>query len=277
MIFKATVKFFGRLRVWGPGLSAWLFAAALVAASPSVHATDYQRAVYDPMHFKPGIDQATNAQCLACHAEVLKPSVREQSPAGVLSATAKAWYQQTSVYAGAQDTFHRRHLETPLAKQLMALRCTTCHQGHDPRDKNPMSSATSQRSGGFTLRKSVVPEQTCLKCHGQMNYTVMGLPEPWPKSKDAFQGNCLLCHAAIRTTRHQVNYLQAAAIEEAGAKNGDSCYGCHGGRAWYRIVYPYTRHAWPGMAPDTPDWAKGRPTQTDARFVEGMAKTGGVQ
>lgn len=277
MNLRAIPSLFGRVRIWGLGLPALLIAAALIAAPSSVPANDYQRAVYDPIHFKPGIDQATNAQCLACHAEVLKPSVRQHSPAGVQAAAAKAWYQQTSVYSGAQDTFHRRHLETPLAQQLMALRCTTCHQGHDPRDENPMSSATAQRSGGFSLRKSVVPEQTCLKCHGQMNYTAMGLPEPWPKSKEAFQGNCLLCHAAIRTTRHQVNYLQAAAIEEAGAKSGDSCYGCHGGRAWYRITYPYTRHAWPGMAPDVPDWAKGRPTQTDERFLEGMAKTGGVQ
>jgi nitrate/TMAO reductase-like tetraheme cytochrome c subunit len=235
---------------------------------------DYQRSVYDPIHFKPAIDQATNAQCLACHAEVLKPSVRAESPAGVKAATAKAWYQQVPVYSGAQDTFHRRHLETPMAKELMQLRCTTCHQGHDPRDENPGSSATSQRVGGFTLRKVVVPEQTCLKCHGQMNHTVMGLPQPWAESKDMFQNNCLLCHVAIRTTRHQVNYLNAAAIEEAGKKSGDSCHGCHGGRAWYRIPFPYARNPWPGMAPEVPDWAKGRPTRSEARFLAEGASQG---
>lgn len=235
---------------------------------------DYQRAVHDPIHFKPAIDQATNTQCLACHAEVLQPSVRAESPAGLKAATAKAWYQQTALYSGEQDTFHRRHLETPLARELMQLRCTTCHQGHDPRDENPGSSATSQRSGGFTLRKSVVPEQTCLKCHGPMNHSIMGLPQPWAQSRAMFQNNCLMCHAAIRTTRHQVNYLHAGAIEEAGRKSGDSCYGCHGGRAWYRIPYPYARNAWPGMAPEVPDWAKGRPTRSESRFLVGAATPG---
>jgi nitrate/TMAO reductase-like tetraheme cytochrome c subunit len=263
--------------VKGVGLSALLLASTLAVAQAGGHKADYQRAVYDPIHFKPAIEKATNAQCLACHAEVLKPSVREQSPAGLKAANAKAWYQQTSVYSGEQDTFHRRHLETPLAKELMQLRCTTCHQGHDPRDENPGSSATSQRLGAFTLRKVVVPEQTCLKCHGQMNYAIMGLPQPWPQSKEMFQNNCLLCHAAIRTTRHQVNYLNAAAIEESGKKSTDSCYGCHGGRAWYRISYPYARSAWPGMAADVPDWAKARPKQSEARFLEGMPKTGGTQ
>ena len=57
-----------------------------------------------------------------------------------------------------------------------------------------------------------------------------------------------------------------AAVEAAGQKNGDVCYGCHGGRAWYRIAYPYPRHAWEGMAPEIPDWAKARPTESEARF-----------
>ncbi len=228
---------------------------------------DPQRARHDPLHFKPAIDKATNAQCLACHAEVLQGRPRSASPAGVPAAQAKAWYQQVSTYTGDQDTFHRRHLVTPMAQELMSLRCTTCHTGSDPRDKNPWSSATSQRSGDFTLRKTVVPEKTCLKCHGQMNWKVMGLPEPWHKSKDMFQNNCLLCHSNIRTTRHQVNYLRADAIEAAGAKSGDSCFGCHGGRAWYRTTYPYPRHAWPGMDPAVPDWAKDRPTESELRFL----------
>ena len=77
----------------------------------------------------------------------------------------------------------------------------------------------------------------------------------------------LTCHAAIRTNRHQVSYLKAEAIEAAGAKNADTCYGCHGGRSWYRISYPYPRHAWEGMAPEVPDWAKDRPTESEARFL----------
>lgn len=258
----------------GLALAVVAIGGARAQSGQAAPQADYQRSVYDPIHFKPAIDQATNAQCLACHAEVLKPSVRAESPAGVKAATAKAWYQQTPLYSGAQDTFHRRHLETPMAKELMQLRCTTCHQGHDPRDENPGSSATSQQVGGFSLRKVVVPEQTCLKCHGQMNHTIMGLPQPWAESKDMFQSNCLLCHAAIRTTRHEVNYLNATAIEEAGKKSGDSCYSCHGGRAWYRIPFPYARNPWPGMATDVPDWAKDRPTRSEGRFLAEGASQG---
>ncbi len=244
-----------------------LLLALLLAQAGAAPPLDYQRARFDPIHFKPQIDQATDAQCLACHREVLEPSVRAKSPAGVPTAGAKAWYQQLSVYDGEQDTFHRRHIETPLAKQLMNLRCNTCHQGQDVRDETPWSSATSQRAGGFALRKQVQPETTCLKCHGQMNDQIMGLPEPWPKSKATFQDNCLLCHAAIRTSRHQVNYLKAEAIEKAATeKGGDVCYGCHGGRAWYRIGYPYPRTPWEGMAPEEPDWAKGRPAASEERF-----------
>ena len=86
-----------------------------------------------------------------------------------------AWYQQVSTYSGEQDTFHRRHLVTPLAKQLMNLKCNTCHEGHDPREEAPGSSATAapQDDAGFTLRKQVNPETSCLKCHGQMNWPVM--------------------------------------------------------------------------------------------------------
>lgn len=229
---------------------------------------DHLRAIYDPIHFKPAIDTATDAQCLACHREVLDDKVRERSPAGIKASTSKAWYQQLSTYTGEQDTFHRRHLVTPMAKELMNLRCTTCHQGSDPREEAPGSSATAmpQSTDAFTLRKQVNPETTCLKCHGQMNIQVMGLPSPWHESKEMFGNSCLTCHAAIRTKRHQVNYLKADAIEAAGAKNADTCYGCHGGRSWYRIAYPYPRHAWDGMAPDVPEWAKERPTESEARF-----------
>lgn len=239
-----------------------------VAQSASGPSNDYLRATYDPIHFKPAIEKATDAQCLACHREVLEDKVRDASPAGVKAANSKAWYQQLSTYAGEQDTFHRRHLVTPMAKELMNLSCNTCHQGHDPRDEAPGTSATgaAQTTQDFTLRKQVNVETTCLKCHGQMPVQLMGLPSPWPESKEMFGNSCQTCHAAIRTTRHQVNYLKPAAIEAAGSKNADVCYGCHGGRAWYRMSYPYPRHAWEGMAPDVPDWAKDRPTESEARF-----------
>jgi hypothetical protein len=227
-----------------------------------------QRATYDPIHFKPAIESARDEQCLACHREVLEDKVRETSPAGIKASTSLAWYQRSSTYSGEQETFHRRHLVTPMARELMNLSCNTCHQGHDPRDEAQGTSATGapQSDHGFTLRKVVNPETTCLKCHGQMNIQVMGLPSKWHESREMFGGSCLTCHVAIRTNRHQVTYLKADAIEAAGQKNSDVCYGCHGGRPWYRIAYPYPRHAWDGMAPDVPDWAKDRPGESEARF-----------
>ncbi len=232
---------------------------------------DYQRARFSELHFKPHIDKASDQDCLACHAEVLKPTVREASPAGVQAANVKAWYQQTSTYEGGQDTFHRRHLETPLAKSLMNLRCNACHQGLDVREETSGSSATAQ-DGGYAMRKQVDPAATCLKCHGQMSWQVMGLPSPWETAKDAFQGNCLLCHAGIRTHRHKVSYLNAEAIEAAAQKNPETCFGCHGGRAWYRITYPYPRHPWPGMPEQVPDWAKDRPAESEVRFLTAGAE-----
>jgi len=230
---------------------------------------DYQRAVYDPIHFKPAIDKATNEQCLACHAEVLKPSVRKNSIAGVSSEKSKAWYQDTSTYKGDQDTFHRRHLTTQFATQVMTMKCTTCHEGMSPRDEAPNTSASDQGLA-LTLRKLVNPETSCLKCHGTMNHEVMGLPDTWQKIKATFQNNCMLCHAGIRTKRHHVDYLKPDEIEKLGSMDSEVCFGCHGGRAWYRIPFPYARNAWPGMPTETPDWAKNRPTTSDVRFLSNV-------
>jgi hypothetical protein len=79
----------------------------------------------------------------------IEATVREQSPAGLEAADTLAWYQQTSTYQGAQDTFHRRHIMTPLAKELMNLRCNTCHQGNDPRDEAPETSADNQNVASY--------------------------------------------------------------------------------------------------------------------------------
>lgn len=260
----------------GIGLGAWLKhrtqpaagTGAPVVAAPSGSGKDHLRATYDPIHFQPAIATASDEQCLACHREVLEDRVRARSPAGVAAAASQAWYQQLSTYRGEQDTFHRRHLVTPLARELMDLRCNTCHQGHDPREEAPGSSATGAplTTTDFTLRKQVNPETTCLKCHGQMPTQLMGLPGPWPRSAATVGNSCLTCHATVRTNRHRVTYLRADAIEAAGRENADVCYGCHGGRAWYRISYPYPRHAWPGMGPETPAWARDRPTESEARF-----------
>lgn len=243
--------------------------AMLAFANGSEPAKHYQAAKWDPIHFKPAIEKAEDSQCLACHAEVLKPSVRKQSPAGVEAAKSLAWYQTSDTYSGDQDTFHRRHLTSDYAKRVMTMRCNTCHQGHDPRDEAPGSSVTSQMSG-YNLRKQV-DTQTCLMCHGQFNDEVMGLPGGWVQHREGMGNNCLVCHESIRTTRHNVNFLKPEEIEAAGKESGDSCYGCHGGRAWYRNHFPYPRHAWSGMDKDVPDWAKKRPTESELRFLIDMA------
>lgn len=234
------------------------------AASAGQGKPPYEAARWDPRHFKPLIDKTADAECLQCHAEVLAPSVREQSPAGPRADKSLAWYQTLDTYAGAQDTFHRRHLLSDYAKRVMDLRCNTCHQGNNPRDEAPGTSATAQATG-YTLRKHVDPK-TCLMCHGQFNWQAMGLPGSWKEQGENFGNNCLACHAGIRTTRHQVNFLKAEAIEAAGQDSGDACYGCHGGRAWYRVHFPYPRHVWEGMDKDVPDWARDRPTQSEPRF-----------
>lgn len=238
-------------------------------AEAATEGSDYLRAVYSTLHFKPAIDLAKDEQCLACHAEVLEDRPRASAPAGLKAADALAWYQRTGTYSGEQETFHRRHLVTPLAKEMMKLACNTCHQGHDPRDEAPATSATAapQTTTDFTLRKQVNVETTCLKCHGKMNFSVMGLRADWNESRESFGKSCLVCHAAIRTNRHQVTYLNAEAIEKAGQQSDEACYGCHGGRAWYRTSYPYPRHAWEGMSPEVPEWAKDRPTTSEARFI----------
>ena len=234
--------------------------------------TKYEDARWHPIHFKPLIDTATNEQCLTCHQEVLTSKVRQQSPAGVKAADSIAWYQTLDTYAGDQETFHSRHLTSAFAKEVMNLSCSFCHQGTDPREEAPASSATTPNTG-YTLRKMVNPTTTCLLCHGKMPMEVMGLEGKWSDLREGMESpeapnGCLTCHAEqFRTVRHQVTYLKADAIEASAKKNADTCYGCHGGRAWYMNSHPYPRHAWPGMDPAVPDWAKDRPTESDPRYA----------
>ncbi len=241
-------------------ISSLSFGLAQAESKPS-----YDAARWDPIHFQPQIATASDEQCLACHKNILEDKPKEQSSAGVRRDESLAWYQTLASYEGEQDTFHRRHLVTDLAKDLMQMRCNTCHQGNDPRDE--VSDSAKDTQTGLTMRKMVDPN-ICLMCHGKMNIKAMGLPKPWPESKAMFQDNCLICHANIRTNRHQVNFLKPEAIEKAGQKNSSSCYGCHGGRAWYRIAYPYPRHAWQYMPEAVPEWAKDRPTESNPRFLE---------
>ena len=252
-------------------LGAWLGWHIQQRAQPPAlvgSAVDVLRQRFASIHFPPAIGLASDAQCLACHRQVLEDRPRPASPSGLPASARRATYQELSTYQGDQESFHRRHLVMPLARELMNLQCNTCHQGHDPRDEAPGSSATAipATDVAFTLRKQVDVEATCLKCHGRMNWPVMGLPDAWPQAKGQFGESCLVCHATIRTERHRVTYLKAEAIEAAGAKNADVCFGCHGGRAWYRLTYPYPRHPWPGMGRSTPEWAMGRPTASESRF-----------
>jgi hypothetical protein len=251
--------------------------AAVLAALRNI--TDYQAAQWHPIHFKPQIDRATDSECLACHHEVLSTKVRPASPAGLKAQDATAWYQTLDTYKGDQEAFHARHLTTPMAREFMNMKCTFCHQGNDPREESPGSSATTTpaSTGATPLRKMVDTSSTCLLCHGQFPAASMGLEGKWPELREGMESpenpnGCLTCHAEqFRTNRHQVNYLKPEAIEVAAKTSADVCYGCHGGRAWYRTTYAYPRHPWPGMDTSAiPDWAKGRPAQSRPEHLVGI-------
>ena len=220
---------------------------------------NYEQARWDKIHFKPAIAKATDKQCLSCHQEILERKTLEASPAGVKAKDTLAWYQTLTTYEGKQLTFHQRHLASPYAKKVMDLRCNTCHQGNDPRDETSGTSATAQTD--LTMRKMVDP-YVCVMCHGQFDAKKMGIPESWHESGKLFGDSCFTCHATIKTERHKgISFLKAAAIEKAAKKDNDVCFGCHGGRAWYNISFPYSSHTWPGWR-DAPQGVKSRYTTT---------------
>ncbi|MFV0410839.1 MAG: c-type cytochrome [Paracoccus sp. (in: a-proteobacteria)] len=267
-----------------------VIAERLAALEGDIANMDYQRARYNPIHFPPMIDEASDQECLACHQEIGTRQVRAQSPAGIEADASLAWYQTLDTYVPQEGTgqsdFHWRHLQSPLAQKTMNLQCNFCHRGNDPREESPdiialhTTGAADASNPEFTLRKMVNPTDTCLRCHGQMPdpETIMGLGGPWPdvradmedqSSDDPTLANgCLSCHQELfRTNRHNVTYLKAAGIEDLAQAGSDTCYGCHGGRAWYRISYPYPRHPWPDMDPEIPEWARDRPTESDAKYA----------
>ena len=254
--------------------------ADIKAVKARAATADYERARWDPIHFKPAIEFATDEACLVCHQEINKAKPRAASPAGVKAEQTLAWYQTLDTYKGKQEDFHWRHLQSPFAKQVMNLSCNFCHQGNDPREESPHVVADQPQSGGkdastpaFTLRKMVNPSETCLRCHGAFPAENMGLPPSWHETREGLEtpetpNGCLTCHAEqFRTERHKVSYLKATEIEKAAKKSSDTCFGCHGGRQWYRISYPYPRHPWPNMPEETPDWAKDRPKASDERYA----------
>lgn len=241
------------------GLTNIAFAAG--ETSSKAAASGYDRARWDPIHFKPAITNATNYQCLACHKEILERKPLKASPAGVKSEGSLAWYQTLSTYNGEQETFHRRHMSLEYANQVMDLKCTTCHQGIDPREEVSGSSKTTEK--GLTMRKVSDP-YVCAMCHAQHDYKRMGMTEPWPQAKKIFQDSCMTCHAAIKTERHQgITFLKADAIEKLGKEDSDVCYGCHGGRAWYKMAFPYHTKQWPGWG-DVPAGAASKYSKSGA-------------
>lgn len=264
----------GRLFSLGVLVLAGLATAVTVgmAQSPAAPPAGYEAARHHPLHNAPHIDQATDEQCLNCHQEILRRPVRQVSPAGAKAADALAWYQTLDTYTGDQQTFHQRHITSAYAKKVMNLKCNFCHLGNDPREEAMVPPDTGNRR--FTLRKHVNPSTTCLRCHGSFPTKLMaGLEGDWSKIRKDFEdeetkNGCLTCHGEqFRTVRHKVNYLKAEAIETLAKKSSDVCYGCHGGRAWYRISFPYARHPWPDMPEEQPAWAKGRPVKSEARFL----------
>ena len=155
------------------------------AATETSAVSDYQRAQWNPLHFPPAIDSATNEQCLQCHQEVLERRVLPMSPSRVAAESVRAWYQTLTTYEGPQETFHRRHLVTPLAQEVMRLQCITCHQGNDPREEASITQDTDNSRSA--LRKQVDPT-TCLMCHGDSPYEIMGLPSPSTSNCSAYLG-----------------------------------------------------------------------------------------
>ena len=254
--------------------------ARVAALTAEIAGMDYERARYHPLHFPPLINEASNEECLTCHQEIMSRKPLETSPAGVPSSDTLAWYQTLATYEGTQETFHYRHLQSDFAKQVMNLECVFCHKGNDPREESPdlipsRAAYSANASPKFTLRKLVNPSTTCLLCHGAMPDPVgiMELEGPWHEIRADFEdeetlNGCLTCHGeyGFRTNRHNVSYLNAANIEDLATASSDTCYGCHGGRQWYRISYPYPRHPWPDMDEETPDWALDRPTESDPEY-----------
>ena len=254
-------------------LSYMLLAWFVLIANPVGADTDksHIKARWDPIHFKPAIETASNEECLACHQEIMERKPLPETLVGVKAEDTLAWYQSVDTYEGAQETFHRRHLVSDAAQSLMDLKCNTCHQGHN--SNKEVSSVSHEYYKQPAMTKEVDPD-ICLMCHGDFDYKIMlGMAKSWEESRDVFDNDCTVCHSLFRTNAHNVNYLNKEAIEQAGVENGGACYGCHGGRSWYAIAYPYPRNAWPGMPIVVPEWAKERPTTSQARFLVGIEES----
>lgn len=194
---------------------------------------DPRKAQWNDVHFPPQVDQVPDQTCASCHRALLTQAVREASPAGLSRDDAAAWYQSLNTYAGPQLTFHERHLTAPYAREVLRMACRDCHRGHDPRERAVIPDSPERP---LALRKRVHPG-ICLRCHGQFPDHQPLLGNDWRAERADFDNDCRVCHAADRARRHTSPWLDAARIESLAIGNGDVCYGCHGGRAWYRVAY----------------------------------------
>lgn len=188
------------------------------------------RQILDRSESIPPGDSA-DGRCRACHANQLDHVPRRTSPAGLDRDDARAPYQRLDTYAGEQSSFHWRHRNSPYASEVMRMQCQSCHLGRDP--DLPALQADDPRYP-VALRKRVNPA-LCVNCHGQFPDHRAAFAGNWAQARNQFDGNCLVCHQADATRRHRSPLLAREEIERRGARSGDACYGCHGGRAWYAV------------------------------------------
>lgn len=217
-------------RGWLAFLGAWLAVLAGAAHAELDPGHERHRQMLSRSESIPTGD-SPDGRCRVCHGHLLEHEPRASSPAGLGAAEAGAWYQRLDTYAGAQATFHWRHRKSPYAEKVMRMQCQTCHAGRDPREP-----ALRKDDPHFptALRKRVNPT-LCLNCHGRFPDHSAAFRGSWTQARGEFAGNCLVCHQADAARRHRSPLLERAAIERLGARSGDVCYGCHGGRAWYAV------------------------------------------
>jgi hypothetical protein len=213
----------------------FLFGAALlVVGGTSVAEVDPEyerhRRLWERSHFPPGED-SLDGRCLGCHADVLEQAPRRAMPAGALPEGLLPPYQRLATYDGGQASFHWRHRRSSYAQSVMRMRCQSCHRGRDPRLPEVHRH---EREFPVALRKRVHPN-LCVNCHGRFPDHRAAFDGDWPAVRQRFDGNCLVCHEGDSARRHHNPLLDREAVEAQARDSGDVCYGCHGGRAWYRV------------------------------------------
>jgi hypothetical protein len=165
------------------------------------------RASYSPLHFKPAIESATDAQCLACHKEVLDDNPALASPAGLRAADSLAWYQQT-------EHLQRRagQLPSPPSGDADGEAVDEPQLHHLPPGPGPARRSPGLLGDGNAANRCRIHAAQA----GQSRDDLPQVPRPVSRqgdhgpagavageAKDMFQNDCLGCHArsALRATR----------------------------------------------------------------------------